>query len=421
MPALDVLVSDSPTRGDALVDGDIRLTPHDVDGLTACLAGGLRAVGVGHGDVVAWQLNNGYEALLLFRACWRLGAIAAPIHPKLDASDVEQLLTRLEPALIVGAAHLALGHHGDAYVVGGPSLPARRKRASNIDVSQNIDVHNDDSAHPHGTGRWFARLLGADPAPQCKDASPDDVAVVLLTAGSTGTPKAVLHTHETLGYKARLLVALHALSPADTVLMSTPLAHISGVLNGVLVPGVAGMKTVLMPKWNPSIALSRIEHERVTFIAGPPELFVGLMDDPDFSEHRVRSVEQVSTEGPGVTERFVERATRSLGALVKRSYGSTEVPTVATSWPDDDPVFVREFDGRACGEVELRVVEPSTGEDLHAGELGELWVRGPEMFVGYLSEPATHEAVTLDGWFRTRDLAVIDEAGWLKVAGRRQN
>jgi cyclohexanecarboxylate-CoA ligase len=161
-----------------------------------------------------------------------------------------------------------------------------------------------------------------------------------------------------------------------------------------------------MGRWDPDAALELIELERVSFMVGPPTFFVDLMDAPSFTPERVRSLRLVSSGGAGVAPSFVERAEKVLGATVKRAYGSTEAPTVATSLSSDDPAQVRTHDGHAIGEAELRVVD------------GELWVRGPELFAGYLDDAETTAAMTTDGWFRTGDRATLDDAGWLTITGR---
>src|SRR5262249_54546312 len=149
-----------------------------------------------------------------------------------------------------------------------------------------------------------------------------------------------------------------------------------------------------------------IECERVTFMIGPPTFFVALMNAPGFEPERVASLRLVSSGGAGVTEAFVDEASERLGCVVKRTYGSTEAPTIATSRPDDDVDAARRHDGRAIGDVELRV-ETS----------GELVVRGPEVCCGYVDAAQTDASFTDDGWFRTGDLATLDN-GWLTIVGR---
>ena len=141
----------------------------------------------------------------------------------------------------------------------------------------------------------------------------------------------MLHTHRGLAHKALTMVDVHGLRGRDAVLMPAPLAHVSGLLNGILVPGAAGMRTVLMARWDPERALQLVEHERITFMIGPPTFFVQLMAAPGFTAERVATLRLVSSGGAGVTPAFVAEATERLGARVKRSYGSTEAPTITSS------------------------------------------------------------------------------------------
>jgi cyclohexanecarboxylate-CoA ligase len=350
-PALDEALA-----GTSAVEDDI-----------AAVAGGLAALGVGPGSTVAWQRPNGWEAVALFRAAWRLGAVAAPIHHLAGPVDVEAMLDRLGAAAFVGAAD---------------------------------DV-------PRG-----------DPVAEAPtEVDPASVAVALGTAGSTGTPKVVLHTHRALLHKARTMATCHELGPTDAVLMPAPMAHISGLLNGVLITA-AGVRVVPMAKWNPAEALGIIERERITFMVGPPTFFVSLMDAPGFTPDAVRSLRLVSCGGAGVTPAFVREASAALGCRVKRTYGSTEAPSITTSPATDDPVRAAETEGRAVGEVELRTVDPATLVDVASGEPGELLVRGPELFVGYDDRERTAEAFVGEGWFRTGDLATVDADGWLTIVGR---
>jgi cyclohexanecarboxylate-CoA ligase len=248
-------------------------------------------------------------------------------------------------------------------------------------------------------------------------ARPADAAVVLFTSGATGTPKAVIHTQRSLAYKARLMVGVHGLTSDDAVLMPAPLAHVSGLLNGVLVPGAVPMKSVLMGRWDPQAALDLIETERITFMVGPPTFFVSLMAADGFTPERVASLRLISSGGAGVTPSFVEEASARLGARVKRTYGSTEAPTVTTSRDGDDPDRAAHTDGRSTGEAEVRVVDPESGRSQPAGTPGEVWLRGPELFAGYVDAADTRESVTR-GWLRTGDLGTLDDDGWLTIVGR---
>ncbi len=344
---------DVPTLDALLTD---RAPAPDADAV-ARVAGGLRAQGVRRGDVVAWQLPNCTEAVLLFRACWRLGAVAGPIHHQAGPVEVERMVGVIEPTVVI----------------------------------------EPDAPLPDG-------------APVVRSAArPSDLAVALFTGGSTGEPKAVLHTHRGLAHKAITMVRVHGLRARDAVLMPAPLAHVSGLLNGILVPGAAGMRTVLMARWEPERALHLIETEAISFMIGPPTFFVQLMAAPAFSPARVDSLRLVSSGGAGVTPSFVLQASEELGARVKRSYGSTEAPTITSSTARDPVRRAAETDGRPVDQCQLRI-EPD----------GELWLRGPELFAGYADAAQTRAAVTR-GWFRTGDLATVDGRGWLTIVGRKKD
>lgn len=354
VPPLDELFTTRPTLGGPLVvDGSERLERAELDDRIARVAGGLRERGVTRGEVVTWQRPNHSDAFVLYRACWRLGAVAAPVHHLAGDVECAAMLEQVEPALVIG-----------------PELPVGAPVTANA-------------------------------------GEPDDLAAVLFTSGSTGRPKGALHTQRGFAYKARVMAEAHGLTTGDAVLMPAPLAHISGLLNGVLLPNLVAMKVVLMAKWDPARAVEIIEREHITFMIGPPTFFVALMSAPNFTTERVSSLRLVSSGGAGVTPAFVADASRRLGARVKRTYGSTEFPTIATSTHDDPEDRAREHDGRAVG-----VSEVSTAPG------GELLLRGPEGFVGYARATDNADAFTDDGWFRTGDLATIDADGWLTVVGR---
>jgi len=370
----------------AIVDGHLRFTSTEVNAASDTLAAVLAGRGCGRDDIVAFHLGNVWPAIVLFHACWRLGAVALPLHHRLGPDIREQLLDRTG-ARIVFAAH-DLDPPGDAIVVGGAA---------------------DE----------FSMLLTSAAAPPITGPpNPAATAVLLATSGSTGSPKLVRHTHRGLHAKARSMVDVHGLRETDVVLMPAPLAHISGLLNGVLLPGHAGMTTILMDRWLPDKALDLIQREHVSFMIGPPTFFIDLLADPACTPEATSSLRLVSCGGSAVTPAFVRATAERLDAVVKRTYGSTEAPTIATSHAGDPPGRGAETDGRAAGEVELRVVVPGTDTEAPTGAVGELRVRGPEVFPGYLDAGANADAFDAAGWFRTGDLAMIDEAGWLSITGR---
>ncbi len=376
-PDLDRLLTG---RSGEVVDGDRRVSPAALEALVSSVAGGLAARGARRGRVVTWQAPNGLAGLVLYRACWRLGAVAAPVLHTWGEADRAGALGRLADRA-------------------GPP----------------VEVDVPDPGDPEA----LVRHLGGTPRPPGAGPGPRgaDPAAVIFTSGSTGRPKAVVHTHRGLAYKAVTMARVHGLGPADAVLMPAPLAHVSGLLNGVLVPGAAAMRTVLVRRFDAAEALDLVDGERVTFMVGPPTFFVAMM------AARTRpgagtSLRVVSSGGASVTPAFVEEASAAFSCRVKRTYGSTEAPTVATSTDDDPSDRARDTDGRAVGQVALRVSDPDTGARRPPGEPGELWVQGPELFAGY-ADPADNEgAFARGGWYRTGDLATMSADGWLCIVGR---
>lgn len=368
---LDALLAAAPARDDLVVDDSGRFSTGDVQDRVRTVAAALAARGAGPGDRVAFRLPTCLDSVVTYRACWRVGAVAVALHPAAGPHQLSEALDQSRPAVMIADPGL-------------PPIPG---------------------AHPVAMDDLTSEAGGIAARPPAGAAADDADAAVMFTSGSTGAPRGVVHTHGSLAYKTVQLTEAHGLTPDDCALVPSPLAHVAGLLHGVLMPGASAMKTVLMARWDPAEALELIERESVTYMVGPPTLFTTLMDCDAFGEARTATLRMISCGGAGVTPAFCRRAAASLGAVVKRSYGSTEAPTIATSRFDDPPDRMILTDGRAFGEARFRV-----------DGSGELWVAGPELARGYL-DPVDTEAAFVDGWFRTGDLATLD-GGWVTITGR---
>jgi len=367
---LDRLLVATPSRPDLLTTERDVVSTDELRALVQAVAGGLRARGVGRGDAVVWQLPNGLGPVILYWASWWLGAVAVPLHPQLTGRETDEVLRAIGGGTVLAAAELA-----DSRLT---ALHGERVRAPS--------------------------------------ARPEDVAVVLTTSGSSGRPKSAIHTQRTLAYKARQFLPVHATGPEDAVLMPAPMAHLAGMLHGALHPVAVGAKAVVMETWDPERAAQRVETERVTMLFGPPLFALGVAGARRATRERVASVRLISSGGTTVTEEFARDMTDFFGAVVKRSYGSTEAPVITSSLPGDPPRRGWTTDGRVIADAEIELREPGSGRVVPDGVEGEVWLRGPELAEGYLDREQT-DASFVDGWLRMWDLAVFDD-GWLRVTGR---
>ena len=366
----------------AVVDGDVRCTIDDLRVRSDAVAGALAAAGVGPGDVVAWQLPNWWEAVAVCWAVWRCGAIASPITPTLRAREVGFILEQTNARVAI----VPRAFRGTDY----PGLLRETGFSGFV-----IEIRGDTP-------------LPSGPAPPAVAVAVDDPAVILWTSGTTSDPKGVVHTHQTLRVEADTIAAAHDMRPEEPLLLPMPVTHVAGLTYGVLLPVTSAITAVLMDVWEPGRALELLARERIAVMISTPVFMRTMVDHPAFARSDVSSVRLFSLGGAGVAPAMVREGTAAFDCWCKRTYGSTEYPTLTTGRLGDSPEQDATTDGRLIDRAELRIADPSTLLDVAPGESGELLVRGPEMFVGYLDPALETESFVPEGWFRTGDLARYD-------------
>jgi cyclohexanecarboxylate-CoA ligase len=380
----------------AVVDGSVRLDFATLAARAEDLASGLASRGVRAGDAVAFQLPNWWETLVVLLATVRLGAVATPILPIARERELRWVLDRTGARVCFVAAEQAA------------LVDAIRADAP--------DLH--DVVVVRGGSAWDVGAHGAPPPPPAGVAS--DVALLIHTSGSTAEPKGVLHSHETLLAEARSLGPAHAIDADDVVLMPSPLTHVSGIVHALLVPAVFGTRAVLMPRWDAGAALALIAAERVTYMVGAPTFLRDLAQHPSSSAHDVSSFRLFSCGGADVDPTLVREAATRLGCVAKRVYGSTEFPTITTTFPDDPPARRIDSEGRPLHGVEIVLVDDADAP-VGPGVEGEILARGPDCCLGYHDAAMNADTFTADGWFRTGDLGTRDADGWLRITGRKKD
>jgi cyclohexanecarboxylate-CoA ligase len=379
---LDRLAAADPNRL-ALVDGDLRLTVGDVDRVSAVYAARMWRLGVRPGDIVVWQLPNWWEAVAFCWAIWRCGAIASPITPTLGVREVTFVLRQT-----------------------GAKVAAVPRQFRGIDYTALMNVAG-------FTGELIVMRDGSRPTASDDPAPPVDVAVdapalVLWTSGTTADPKGAIHTQQSLRVEADSIAAAHRTTPGERLLLPMPITHVAGLTYGVLFPVTNGVTAVLMDKWEAQTGLQLLARERINVMISTPVFMRTMIDHYRFDTTDTRSLRLFSLGGAGVAPAMVREGAQRFDCWCKRTYGSTEYPTLTTGRFGDDPERDANTDGVLIGDGELRIVDPDSGADLPPGTPGELLARGPEMFAGYLNEPLDDDAFTDGGWFRTGDLAVFD-------------
>ncbi|MFN8641457.1 MAG: AMP-binding protein [Candidatus Binatia bacterium] len=393
-------------RGDAvaLIDGDRRVTFAEWDRCAAAAARGLADLGVGPGDVVAYQLPNWWEAAVLFLATARLGAVVNPVLPIFRERELAFIL-RQSGATVLAIPGTFRGCDYPA-LVGAVRDQAPSLRA--VLVAR--------ATPPSGTIA-LSQLLATAPPPPAVPVDADALLMLMYTSGTTAEPKGVLHSHNTLLAEVRSLERVHALTPADRTLMPSPLTHISGVIHAILTPALLGTSAVLMERWDADAGLALLSAERVTYMVGAPTFLQDLTERVERGGARPPALRLFSCGGAAVSAELIRRSRARLGCVAKRVYGSTEFPTITTTGAADAATMGAETEGRVIAPAELRIVD-AIGGALPAGAEGEVQARGPECCLGYADPTLTAEAFTADGWFRTGDLGSVDAAGYLRITGR---
>lgn len=396
----------------ALIEGETEISFDELGRRVASLASGLAGLGVRPGDAVAYQLPNWWEAAATFLATVTLGAHAVPVVPILRGREVSVILRQTRPRVVV-----LPGRFRNIDLV----AQAREVLASIPGLDPVLVVaRGGEDRRDAGGGHpvRFDLLAAGAPQPPPAPVDPGSLALVIYTSGSTADPKGAMHTHQTLAAELASLAVAHGLGDADRVLMPSPLTHVSGVIHGILAPALLGTSAVLEERWEPGAALRDVARHRVTYMIGAPTFLQEMLAQPDLDAHDLTSLRLFSCGGASVAPELMRQGrARIPGLVTKRSYGSSEFPTIAATGIEDALARGQDTEGRALAHVELRITDEA-GASLPAGTEGEIRARGPDCFLGYVDAALDAESFDDDGFFSTGDLGVLDDDGYLRVTGR---
>jgi cyclohexanecarboxylate-CoA ligase len=371
------------------------------------MAVALGRLGVGPGDVVSWQLPNWVEGAALAAAVDRVGAVSNPIITIYREREVGFVCRQARSRVLVVPGRLRAVDHRElaaAVQAAAPDLEhVLTVRADPAPGQRALETLEDDPTEP------------LPPSPH----GPHDVSTIFYTSGTTADPKGVLHTPSTLGAVHHFHAAMFGTSSDDRWLLQFPLTHIGGLVMFVLIPIANGSSVVFMDSFDPALAVDLIERHGVTSAGGPPAVMQGMFAAPNFSTEKMRSVRTSGSGAADVSPELIREIGIKMDALAYRSYGMTECPMFTSGRREDAEADRYATDGRPVPGAAARIVDEA-GRPLPPGQEGEVEAYGPQLCVGYL-DPALNDAFTPDGFFRTGDLAVMNERGFLRITGRRKD
>jgi acyl-CoA synthetase len=367
----------------------------DVDRAARCLATTLRSRGIGPGDVVAFQLPNWVEAGITFWAAAYLGAVVVPVVHFYGAKEVDYILRATEPAAIVTTDRFGHVDHLATY----EELLSRRPMPLWVVAGATPSPTLPAGATP------FEFALEGEPLRETAAVDPDAPALVAFTSGTTRDPKGVVHSHRTIGCETRQLDGMFP-GGGPPQITGAPVGHFIGMLNAFLVPLLRLRPVNLIDVWDPGEVLRMMLAEGLGVGGGATYFLTSLLDHPDFTDEHLALMPFAGLGGSTVPVAVTERATR-LGITVFRSYGSTEHPSITGCSVDDPEAKRLTTDGRPLPGVEVSL-DPD----------GQILSRGPDCFAGYTDPDLTAAAFDDGGWYRTGDVGVLDDDGYLTITDR---
>ncbi len=395
----------------AMVDGVGRYTWAELARTVERVAHGLAAHGVEPGRVVAVQLPNWSEFVIVLLAAARLGAVVNPIPPIYRAAELRFMLKRLEAVVVVIPGVFRGFDHGAML----SALRAEVPSVEHVFVARGTPGPAMQPFTALTDTAWEARqgrrsLPGTDP---------NAVHEIIFTSGTTGEPKGVMHTPNTVLASVFPVLERLDLSERDVVMMASTFAHQTGFLYGFCATLVLGATGVWLDVWNAETAARLVQRERVTFTMGATPFLRDLSDVP--AEYDLSSMRVFISAGAPIPRPLVAAARARLRCLISPGWGMTEngLVTLVDQHDPDDKILTT--DGSPVRGMELAIVDADE-RPVPPGTEGELLVRGASQFVGYYKRPDfTRESHTSDGWFRTGDRARIDADGYLSITGRAKD
>jgi acyl-CoA synthetase (AMP-forming)/AMP-acid ligase II len=376
---------------DAIRAGDDRWSFRDLDGLGNAFARHLVDRGVGPGARVAVMMANRPEFLITVTAISKVGAAAVLLSPAWKAAEVDHALE-----LTAGPRHA---------VADGAAASLLADRLGGDGVTDLDDMSALEAALAHSPSR-----------PPGAEARASDDVILVFSSGTTGFPKAVRHTHASIGRATSHWCAALGLGPDDRFQVATPPSHILGLLN-LLAAAEAGATVRLHRRFDLDEVLCGITSERMTLEMAVAPIALAMANHPRLEDHDLSSLRYIMWGATPVTESVAIAVTERTGVRWLPAYGASELPVIAVNPVADRAAWRLDSAGMPPADVQLRVADLDNGRVVAPGEIGELQARSPSVMAGYLPDEATADAF-VDGWYRTGDVGWLEPEGWVHLTDR---
>ena len=385
--------------GEAIVCGTERLTYRELDRTVAQCAAGLKAAGIGAGDRVAMLLGNGIPFPVVLFAALRIGAIAVPMSVREQANGLCYMLNQCGAKAVVYGAELA------------HLLPASGETPS---VVHRIAVEA-------GAAYTAMPLLGRADESEPTAVTEEDTAIILYTSGTTGRPKGAMLSHLGICHSAMHYECCMGLGPDDRSIVAVPMSHVTGVIALIAAMARVAAALVVMPTFKAGEFLELAARERMTHSLMVPAMYNLCLLDPTFDEARYAAWRVGGYGGapmaPATIARFAEKLP---GLALMNAYGATETTSPVTLMPPSETAARSDSVGCALPCAEILVMDDH-GDEVAAGEEGELWLGGPMVVKGYWDNPSATAENIVAGYWRSGDIGSKDAEGYVRVFDRKKD
>ncbi|HBN1813101.1 TPA: medium-chain fatty-acid--CoA ligase [Escherichia coli] len=380
-----------------------------LDHAASCLANWMLAKGIESGDRIAFQLPGWCEFTVIYLACLKIGAVSVPLLPSWREAELVWVLNKCQAKMFFAPTLFKQTRPVDLILPLQNQLPQ---------LQQIVGV---DKLAPATSSLSLSQIIADNTSlTTAITTHGDELAAVLFTSGTDGLPKGVMLTHNNILASERAYCARLNLTWQDVFMMPAPLGHATGFLHGVTAPFLIGARSVLLDIFTPDACLALLEQQRCTCMLGATPFVYDLLNVLEKQPADLSALRFFLCGGTTILKK-VARECQQRGIKLLSVYGSTESSPHAVVNLDDPLSRFMHTDGYAAAGVEIKVVDDAR-KTLPPGCEGEEASRGPNVFMGYFDEPElTARALDEEGWYYSGDLCRMDEAGYIKITGRKKD